>query len=579
MYSSSIPTTGKIVLTALLFCGAVGTVYGLMSAAWSAELLVIGLFAAVVSAFRYPVKNAYIDISGPLIIGCLVSGFFSLEDLFIITVLHQIPRLFHREKLRVLKFLANSSEGIISITAAYTAWVLLKQSGTSLLSVHNLLASIVVLGVYLIVNIILINLLVCYVYPRPSVTYAANLRNFFNVGIYTTIIQYVFAVLLAGVLVDLNSSIFVVCLALFLLLGILVMSALRTWVQKTSLDEQLHTNQEFLHDLIANMDDALIAYDSEGMIVHINAAAQRLVKEPVERGDLIGETPFQPLLAIKEHDTSEYNLNGRLLRVRKIPVSTTSSGNTGVVLLFEDITERKVIEDYAMHKDRLTLLGEFSAGIMHEIGKPLTMLSVAYDEIAATGLTDKNLEILGRSIDKLADLSRQLLNFSKPSPGRGKTMTNITQILTETVGIAELLAKKKRINIEIDAGYELIADIDEHEVRQVLLNLISNAIDVTPASGTISFAVGSGSFTDVSESIWVRDYRAGRQSQGWFSVADQGPGFADEVIARLGNSFVTTKSEGHGLGFSIVLLLIKRWNARMSIYRLAPSGSRIVVEV
>lgn len=579
MYSSSIPTTGKIVLTALLFCGAVGTVYGLMSAAWSAELLVIGLFAAVVSAFRYPVKNAYIDISGPLIIGCLVSGFFSLEDLFIITVLHQIPRLFHREKLRVLKFLANSSEGIISITAAYTAWVLLKQSGTSLLSVHNLLASIVVLGVYLIVNIILINLLVCYVYPRPSVTYAANLRNFFNVGIYTTIIQYVFAVLLAGVLVDLNSSIFVVCLALFLLLGILVMSALRTWVQKTSLDEQLHTNQEFLHDLIANMDDALIAYDSEGMIVHINAAAQRLVKEPVERGDLIGETPFQPLLAIKEHDTSEYNLNGLLLRVRKIPVSTTSSGNTGVVLLFEDITERKVIEDYAMHKDRLTLLGEFSAGIMHEIGKPLTMLSVAYDEIAATGLTDKNLEILGRSIDKLADLSRQLLNFSKPSPGRGKTMTNITQILTETVGIAELLAKKKRINIEIDAGYELIADIDEHEVRQVLLNLISNAIDVTPASGTISFAVGSGSFTDASESIWVRDYRAGRQSQGWFSVADQGPGFADEVIARLGNSFVTTKSEGHGLGFSIVLLLIKRWNARMSIYRLAPSGSRIVVEV
>lgn len=579
MYSSSIPTTGKIVLTALLFCGAVGTVYGLMSAAWSAELLVIGLFAAVVSAFRYPVKNAYIDISGPLIIGCLVSGFFSLEDLFIITVLHQIPRLFHREKLRVLKFLANSSEGIISITAAYTAWVLLKQSGTSLLSVHNLLASIVVLGVYLIVNIILINLLVCYVYPRPSVTYAANLRNFFNVGIYTTIIQYVFAVLLAGVLVDLNSSIFVVCLALFLLLGILVMSALRTWVQKTSLDEQLRTNQEFLHDLIANMDDALIAYDSEGMIVHINAAAQRLVKEPVERGDLIGETPFQPLLAIKEHDTSEYNLNGRLLRVRKIPVSTTSSGNTGVVLLFEDITERKVIEDYAMHKDRLTLLGEFSAGIMHEIGKPLTMLSVAYDEIAATGLTDKNLEILGRSIDKLADLSRQLLNFSKPSPGRGKTMTNITQILTETVGIAELLAKKKRINIEIDAGYELIADIDEHEVRQVLLNLISNAIDVTPASGTISFAVGSGSFTDASESIWVRDYRAGRQSQGWFSVADQGPGFADEVIARLGNSFVTTKSEGHGLGFSIVLLLIKRWNARMSIYRLAPSGSRIVVEV
>ncbi|NLY56326.1 MAG: hypothetical protein GX058_07445 [Firmicutes bacterium] len=158
-------------------------------------------------------------------------------------------------------------------------------------------------------------------------------------------------------------------------------------------------------------------------------------------------------------------------------------------------------------------------------------------------------------------------------------MTNITQILTETVGIAELLAKKKRINIEIDAGYELIADIDEHEVRQVLLNLISNAIDVTPASGTISFAVGSGSFTDASESIWVRDYRAGRQSQGWFSVADQGPGFADEVIARLGNSFVTTKSEGHGLGFSIVLLLIKRWNARMSIYRLAPSGSRIVVEV
>jgi len=145
--------------------------------------------------------------------------------------------------------------------------------------------------------------------------------------------------------------------------------------------------------------------------------------------------------------------------VRKIPVSTTSSGNTGVVLLFEDITERKVIEDYAMHKDRLTLLGEFSAGIMHEIGKPLTMLSVAYDEIAATGLTDKNLEILGRSIDKLADLSRQLLNFSKPSPGRGKTMTNITQILTETVEIAELLAKKKRISVEeLKAQLEKLRD-------------------------------------------------------------------------------------------------------------------------
>ncbi|GEM_PF-5411060 len=576
-YSGS-PTAGKIVLISLFLLGAVGTVYGLMSVTWSSGLLVIGLFGAAVSAFRFPVQNAYIDISGPLIIGCLVSGYFSLGDLLIITLLHQIPRLFCKEKLRVLKFIANVSEGMVTIASSYIAWMLFKGTG-SLLSLYGLIASVIALVVYLTVNILVINLLVCYVHPRPSVGYAANLRHFFNVGIYTSIIQYLFAVLLAGVLVELGSSIFVIGLIFFLLLGFLVMMAVRTWVQKSSLDEQLRSNQEFLHDLIANMDDGLIAYDSEGRIVHINAAAKELVNEPIERGDLIDETPFQPLLAAKEHVTSEYNLNGRLLRVRKIPVSATSSGNTGVVLLFEDITETKVIEDYAMHKDRLTLLGEFSAGIMHEIGKPLTMLSLAYEEISATGLSSKNLGILGRSIDGLADLSRQLLNFSSPGPGRGRTISNITRILTETVEIAAILAKQKRITIEIDNNFELLVDIDEHEVRQVLLNLISNAIDVTPVSGTIKFGLGRGSFAANSEPIWEKDFRADRTTQGWFAVEDQGPGFATEVIAHLGDSFVTTKSEGYGLGLSIVLLLIKRWNARMSIYRLSSGGSQIVVEV
>lgn len=575
-----IPLGGKILFSLLSVVGLLGSLYTITTVTWSSKVAVIIIVAVFADFFRLAILHGFVGFGGPLILGCLVSGLFSLEELLLVAMFQQIPRFFDQPRTPLFKIVGNLSESMTTLIITWAVWKLLNGNAHRVFSLAGVFVSLSALFTYIIVNHLIISLLIVYVHPRPKVTLFEKYKQLLRTSLTTIIVQYFIAILIAGIVVELGSSdFFLFGIFLFFISGLLGLLSINTQVQKTSLDEQLRTNQEFLHDLIANMDDALIACDSEGRIVHINAAAQRLVKEPVERGDLIGETPFQPLLAIKEHDTSEYNLNGRLLRVRKIPVSTTSSGNTGVVLLFEDITERKVIEDYAMHKDRLTLLGEFSAGIMHEIGKPLTMLSVAYDEIAATGLTDKNLEILGRSIDKLADLSRQLLNFSKPSPGRGKTMTNITQILTETVGIAELLAKKKRINIEIDAGYELIADIDEHEVRQVLLNLISNAIDVTPASGTISFAVGSGSFTDASESIWVRDYRAGRQSQGWFSVADQGPGFADEVIARLGNSFVTTKSEGHGLGFSIVLLLIKRWNARMSIYRLAPSGSRIVVEV
>ncbi|MBO8127081.1 MAG: HAMP domain-containing histidine kinase [Firmicutes bacterium] len=232
-----------------------------------------------------------------------------------------------------------------------------------------------------------------------------------------------------------------------------------------------------------------------------------------------------------------------------------------------------------MHKDRLALLGQFSAGIMHEISKPLTAISLAYEQLASsTAEPSKPLRILGRGIDDLTEISRQLLTFSRPQPSRGQAVTNLSRVVADVIEIAEVLAKKKHITIEKQEVKDICVDINEQEVRQVLLNLLSNAIEATPEGGLVRVTYGKGCYAQQNDPVWEKDYLESRNTQGWLLVEDEGPGFDSVVVKKLGNAYITTKEEGHGLGLAIVFLLLKRWNARIRIYHPLTGGSSVLIE-
>ncbi len=195
------------------------------------------------------------------------------------------------------------------------------------------------------------------------------------------------------------------------------------------------------------------------------------------------------------------------------------------------------------HSDRLASLGELSAGIAHEIRNPLGSIQGAV-EILSGGLRpeDPKAEFAQIAKEEIAGLDKlvgEILAFSKPAPPR-QMPTDVSEIID---GVCRLCADRARrqkteIRTELDSPLPQ-ALVDPEQIKQVLLNIIINAIQANPAGGTVLIRASH----DPEDLI--------------ISVQDSGPGIKPEHLDRIFDPFFTTKREGTGLGLSISYQLVR----------------------
>jgi two-component system sensor histidine kinase PilS (NtrC family) len=367
------------------------------------------------------------------------------------------------------------------------------------------------------------------------------------------------------------------------LVGVLA-SLLSTELQRTgrALDRST-SDLRRLRDLhqrtVESLMSGLLTLDAEGRITSFNPEAERITSqssaavlgrslEDVIPGalDLVHErAPAAERRALPRARLRFRNARGAELHlgVAASILRGADGGPDGHVVIFQDVTEVVAMEQELRSSERLAAVGEMAAKIAHEIRNPLASISGSIQILAAGRAPEAEddpearhlMDIVVRETDRLNALITDFLLYSRPSPPDIKAVV-ARGVLDE---VAELLENVRRDDVEIDVtgSNTLQVQADPGQLRQVVWNLASNALDAMPQGGRLVLGVepatghgpqATGAFRrkgaeahSGEEAPWVQ-----------ITVSDTGHGMSPDVRERLFEPFFTTKPDGTGLGLATV---------------------------
>jgi PAS domain S-box-containing protein len=215
-------------------------------------------------------------------------------------------------------------------------------------------------------------------------------------------------------------------------------------------------------------------------------------------------------------------------------------GNTPVRMLGVaiDVTSRKMVEEALRRTEKLAATGQLAASIAHEINNPLAAVTnILYILRTHPERSEKLLDLVktgARELERVIHITRQTLAFYREVAM--PVMTSVPGLINEVLGVYSRKIEEK--NVSVQKHFEDVEEIRAFpgELRQVLSNLVLNALEALPGPGTIAIRVRRSTGKDGKGGIRV-------------TVADNGPGIAPEHLPRIFEPFFTTKdSKGTGLG-------------------------------
>jgi PAS domain S-box-containing protein len=351
-------------------------------------------------------------------------------------------------------------------------------------------------------------------------------------------------------------------------------------------EEEGSKNRAFLASLADLAPDEIYTLDTERRFTWMNQRAE--VDSGLTRSVLLGQD-FSIIVAAESEEEAnaavECTLGGeekqfevRTIctdgRVRCMDAHTSplwSDGNiTGVMVFMSDITERKLAQARAARSDKLRALGELAAGVAHNLNNSLTVIQgraqLLLMRSTAEAGNKKSLEVITQAVGDCSQTLRRLLDFSRRDSTRHPMPLDLSELITSSVEIARpkwqasSAEKTGSIEVRIDAPAPAFTLGDSAELREVVLNLIFNAVDAMPQGGTIE----AGTRID------------GKTARFW--IADTGAGMPAEVIARIFEPFYTTKGErGTGLGLSASHGIIENHSGDINVISEPGKGTRFEV--
>lgn len=216
-------------------------------------------------------------------------------------------------------------------------------------------------------------------------------------------------------------------------------------------------------------------------------------------------------------------------------------GNSGLVVLVEDVTDTLLLEDKLVHSERLASIGRLAAGVAHEIGNPITGIACLAQNLREEREGDAELtEISGQILEQTKRVSRivqSLMSFAHAGARQQATEpVCLADVAQETIGLLSLNRRSVDVQFFNLCDPHHIVEGDPQRLAQVLINLLSNARDASPEGGAIR--VRSAISDHAVELI----------------VEDEGSGIPKAIMDRLFEPFFTTKDPGKGTGLGLALV-------------------------
>jgi len=321
---------------------------------------------------------------------------------------------------------------------------------------------------------------------------------------------------------------------------------------------------------------ALCTVDAVGRVEGANRAFLELLG--ISAGDAVGR-PWQEvvppdwregvLAALAAPAPNEVGLR---LGSRAIGVTAFALGpdpGAGVVLLFEDQTEWRGLQDRLIQSEKLSAIGQLIAGIAHDLNNPLTSVVGFADFLAESADVPPRirepLRVVQQEAQRASKIVKNLLSFARRQETRQRA--SLHPILDATVGLFQnqLSTDAVTLVLEEEPGLPDL-DLNPNQIQQVFVNLIQNA-----AQGIV--ATGRPGTIRVHARPWMEGIA--------IDISDDGPGMSAEVAGRVFEPFFTTKPEGQGtgLGLSISQGIAKEHGGRISLTTAPDKGSTFTVEL
>ena len=329
--------------------------------------------------------------------------------------------------------------------------------------------------------------------------------------------------------------------------------------------------------IVDNVSSGLLTVDGDGCVTSFNREAEHITdyrsnevqgwdlsrlfpdlppKSGFERAECVGtriEVPFA-------------RADGELmcLGFSRSPLRDAEGRTEGAILIFQDLTRVRAMEEQLRRSERLSAVGQLATGLAHEIRNPLASLSGAIELLGADlPIRDASSRRLLRIVEReTARLDRLVSDFLAYAGGRAPRresvpLRDLFAEIRDLVGSAEA----GRIEIDVDVPGDAKALGDPDQLRQVFWNLILNAVEAEPEDGRVR----------------VRASTAGDGSQLRIEVEDRGSGIPAGDRERAFEPFFTTKRRGTGLGLATVHRIIEAHGSSLTIESEVGKGTTVAV--
>ncbi|MCM3127418.1 MULTISPECIES: ATP-binding protein [unclassified Paenibacillus] len=345
-----------------------------------------------------------------------------------------------------------------------------------------------------------------------------------------------------------------------------------------------HLDNSNYENILEHLDSGIMLFDRDGVLTFINLQMARLLELP--RHQLLGCDVVQ----LVRHPYISRFKKKKIMRIfretifhRKryhevldeygkhwlITMTYGDQMDGNFLLSVKDVSDFKQIEQTAYQNDKLAMLGQISASIAHEIRNPLTairgFIQLLRPHLIQLG-KDEYARIILTEIDRANDIIYEFLNSSKPSAPQ-KTVIPVQSLLKEVVLLTESEGLMKGCQIELyNADHPLYVSIDVKQIKQVMLNMVKNAMDAIENVGE-----------DHSGLIQIETQQEGQYVM--VSIRDNGQGMDHNTLVRLFDPFFTTKEAGTGLGLSVSYRIIKNHGGTISVDSKSGKGTEFKISL
>jgi two-component system sensor histidine kinase PilS (NtrC family) len=346
--------------------------------------------------------------------------------------------------------------------------------------------------------------------------------------------------------------------------------------------EQVADLQELTQVVVRSIHSGLITADTSGHVLYVNEFGGSILGfQPADlRGrtlrDVFGSVLFEP--AALEARAAVEGL-GRLEAAYKTPrgeeldlgisvstLATTDPARAGYLLVFQNLTPLKRLEQEVRLKEKLAAVGEMAAQLAHEIRNPLGSISGSAQVLMSEpNLSEEHERLLGiirRESKRLSDTLNQFLYQVRPS-ARSRGPVDVGALIHEAVLLLRNgpeVREDHHIEFEIDGGpHVCLADPDQ--ITQVFWNLARNGLEAMPRGGTLKVRVANRGETLV------------------LSCRDQGRGMGREEQRRVFEPFQTSSPMGTGLGLAIAFRIVREHNGDIAVRSVPNLGTEVEVRL